>query len=257
MERLYVDAIKFEDLRPISGDFNRKCRLRVSKYLKPNGKYILDVASGPVQFPEYLSYSKDYDFRICADISLSALKEAKIKLGGKGIYILANITELSIRNNSVDAAISLHTIYHVPRNEQKTSFEEVYRVLKPGSTAVVVYSWGNRSCLMKVMIPYRVIRKIGKIIMSKGRETNATDRAQMLNLYFYAHPYKWFKKQQWSFDFDVVVWRSVNIDFQKLFIHERLIGKSILAALYWLEETFPHIMGRLGQYPMFIIRSNF
>ncbi len=66
---LFVDALKFEDVRPVSKDYIHKCHLRVNRHLKPSGKYFLDVASGPIQYPEYLSYSTDFDVRICRAVA--------------------------------------------------------------------------------------------------------------------------------------------------------------------------------------------
>ena len=33
------------------------------------GDLFLDAGSGPVQYPEYLTYSEGYRYRVCADIS--------------------------------------------------------------------------------------------------------------------------------------------------------------------------------------------
>jgi hypothetical protein len=38
------------------------------KYLNPSGKYLLDIASGPIGLKEYLELSENFEYRICADI---------------------------------------------------------------------------------------------------------------------------------------------------------------------------------------------
>jgi SAM-dependent methyltransferase len=259
-EGTFEDAKKFEDLRPVSKEYIHKCHMRVNDYLKDSGKYILDAASGPIQYPEYLSYSKNYAYRICVDISFLALREAKKKLGDKGIYIMADITKLPIESNIVDAVVSLHTIYHVPADEQAKAFSELYRVLKPGSTGVVVYSWSNHSLLMKAMLfpiyaPIIAIRMAKKVIGSFfAGEDKPSQRPPETKLYFHVHPYKWFDKEiRRLFDFEIVVWRSVNVPFLKLYIHKWLFGKQLLSFIYWLEEKFLHFLGRFGAYPMIII----
>jgi uncharacterized protein YbaR (Trm112 family) len=73
-EETFVDASKFEDLRPVSKDYIHKCHMRVKRHIRGGGKYLLDVASGPVQYPEYLTYSSGFDFRICMDFSIGALR---------------------------------------------------------------------------------------------------------------------------------------------------------------------------------------
>src|SRR4030067_3629467 len=75
----------YEDLRPVARDYIHKCHLRVLRYLNPSGRFLLDAGSGPIQYPEYLEYSKSYQARVCADISIIALKEARKRIGSPGL----------------------------------------------------------------------------------------------------------------------------------------------------------------------------
>ena len=255
----FADALQFEDLRPVSRDYIHKCHLRLSRYLKHSGQYFLDVASGPLQYPEYLTYSEGFDSRICADISRLALEEARKKLGDRGVYLLADITRLPLKDSSVDAAVSIHTVYHVPANEQLAALHELHRVLRPESSAVVVYSWGNHSLLMNLTVgplrPWRILREhIPRILGSlmKRRSANASEDARP-KLYFHAHRHQYFARQTQLSSFDVSVWRSVSPVFTKTYVHSWLLGKQVLALIYWLEDRFPRIAGRFGQYPIFVI----
>jgi len=266
---VFCDAIKFEDLRSVSKDYIHKCHLRVNKYLKHDGKYILDVASGPIQYPEYLTYSNGFDFRVCVDFSFLALQEAKRKLGNKGIYLLGDICNLPLKDSVVDAVTSLHTIYHVPKDEQHIAFYEIYRVLQPESSAVVVYSWGRHSLLMSIaLLPSRIFRAIPKmivripkkliaVVLNIGKNTwiQESSVAPEPRVYYHAHTYKYFIEQKWTFDFNIIVWRSISVPFMKTYIHSWLFGKQILALINWLEEKYPYLAGRIGQYPLFIIRK--
>src|SRR5512140_3054085 len=76
---LYQNA-RYEDLRLVSREYIHCCHMRVSRHLATSGRFLLDAGSGPVQWPDYLEYSKGYDYRVCADISISALKEARGRL---------------------------------------------------------------------------------------------------------------------------------------------------------------------------------
>ena len=40
---------------------------------------MLDMASGPIQYPEYLVYSSNFKKRYCVDLSKNALEAAKKK----------------------------------------------------------------------------------------------------------------------------------------------------------------------------------
>ncbi len=245
---VFQDAKDSEDLRAVSQEYIERCHLRLNQFLPSKGSYLLDVASGPVQYPAYLTYSKNYDYRICADISILALKEAKKKLGSKGIYLLCDVTNLPIQSNTIDAGVSLHTLYHVPANEQLSAFAEIHRVIKQGGSAVIVYSWGSKSLLMNMlMFPQKILSKINQLFQSKGNGPS---------LYFHAHSYAWFCEQiQQQYHTKLYSWRSVNVPFLKWFIHTALGGKAILKLLYWLEDKAPHLMGRIGAYPLFVSKK--
>ena len=70
----------YEDLRPVSRAYIQRCHLRVGRHLAPEGRFLLDAGSGPIQYPEYLTYSQNYHYRVCADISMVALQEARRRI---------------------------------------------------------------------------------------------------------------------------------------------------------------------------------
>lgn len=247
------DDLLFEDLRPISRKYINKCDKRVSKYIKSNGKYILDVASGPILNLQHLEYSKNYEYRVCVDISITALKGARKKLGNKGIYILGDITNLPFLDKSFDAVVSLHTIYHVPRNEQKKAFMEIFRVLKNNCSAVIVYSYGCNCEAMRILSsPLLLLRVLNKI-----RTAITKPKIDRPKLYYYAHGYKWLRDNLSALgSMDIYIWRSVSVPFLKTCIHKWLFGKQILDMIYKVEEKFPKILGRFSQYPLIVITKD-
>jgi len=256
-DKHFKDARLFEDLRDVSRTYIKNCRLRTNKYISNSGKYLLDVASGPIQYEEYLTYSENYDYRVCVDISFRALLQAKDKLGEKGIYILGDVTNLPIRDNLIDTVISLHTIYHVPKDLQAAAIKEIYRVQKPGSNAVIIYSWGWNSILMNILIfpvqVFRALKRIFRIIKRQLIKSKIIDTAP--GLYFYSHNYKWFKQQNFPFAIELKVWRSLHTHFLKFWIHKFLFGRIILNLIWNLEEKYPWFFGRTGSFPMFIIKK--
>ncbi|HEV2355843.1 MAG TPA: methyltransferase domain-containing protein, partial [Puia sp.] len=114
----YEDAVIFEDLRPVSKEYLRKCHDRVARFLKPSGDYLLDAASGALQFKDYLQYSAQYRYRVCVDLSFQALSEVKRKLGDKAICVLCDMTNMPFKDGVMGGFVSLNTIYHIPRDEQ-------------------------------------------------------------------------------------------------------------------------------------------
>ena len=117
-----------EDLRPVSRDYIHKCHMRILRHIKPSGKLLLDAGSGPIQYPEYLEYSRCYQNRVCADISIVALQEARRRIGAHGLFVVADIANLpfasgGIRRGGIDA-------YHPPPAIGRAS--ESFRGALPG-----------------------------------------------------------------------------------------------------------------------------
>jgi len=242
---VFQDAIDSEDLREVSQEYITNCHARLKQHLPVKGRYLLDVASGPIQYDAYLTYSENYEYRICADISLRALQAAKQKLGAKGLYLLCDVTCLPLQSAKLDAAISLHTLYHVPQDQQLQGYTEIQRVLKPKGVSVVIYSWGRRSLLMNLlMFPMKAWSLLKRLLPAKA--TGQT-------LYFHAHSYEWFRQSiQLPYDCKLYAWRSVNVPFLKCFIHKQWGGAALLKVFYALESRFPALMGRIGAYPLFV-----
>jgi len=249
----YEDAVIYEDLRKVSKEYLKKCHDRVSRYLNPAGKYILDAASGALQYEDYLQYSANYKCRVCVDFSFQALKEAKRKLGSKGLCVLCDITNLPFKNSVMDGFVSLNTIYHIPKDEQVTAINELYRVLAPNAKGVVVYDWFKHSSWMNFwMLPFRgfvfirnrLLDLAGRIFRTRGAERR---------LYFYAHKPQYFK--QHLPPFQIKVWRTVSVPFMRYYIHSWLFGKKILDWLYRQEEKDPEKYGLKGEYPMLVFEK--
>ncbi|HEY9772476.1 MAG TPA: class I SAM-dependent methyltransferase [Planktothrix sp.] len=245
----FCDAQVFEDLRPVSAKYIRDCHLRVNNYLPSSGKYIADIASGAIQFDEYLTYSQNFQYRVCVDVSMLALKEARARIGDRGIFVLGDIVELPIHSDSVDAIVSLHTVYHVDHNKQHAAFDELHRVVKPKAPAVIIYTWGNHCTLMNILgLPAAMTKPFRDAL--QGR------RAHSPAIYFQPHGPSWFEQKNWGFVVDRYVWRSVSVTFLKTYVHKWFFGAQILLLVYWLEQQFPALMGLIGQYPLFIVRKS-
>src|SRR5579872_3600 len=189
----YEDAVIFEDLRPVSKEYLKKCHDRVSRFLKPSGDYLLDAASGALQFKDYLQYSERYKYRVCVDLSFQALSEVKRKLGSKAICVLCDITNMPFRDGVMGGFVSLNTIYHIPKDEQATAVRELYRVLKPGGKGVVVYDWYKHSPWMNAgLLPFRGFVFIRNRLAGAFRKmAGSKDDGKML--YFYAHDYDYMR----------------------------------------------------------------
>lgn len=250
----YEDAVIFEDLREVSKEYIKKCHDRVNRYLNPSGTYMLDAASGALQFPDYLQYSANYKYRICVDFSFQALSEAKKKLGDKGICVLCDMTNMPFKNDAIDGFISLNTIYHIPKEEQATAMKELYRILAPKGKGVIVYEWFKHSPWMNFwLLPSRAGMFIKNRINRLAAKLSRNKTPDKM-LYFHAHPYEYFKTHL-PFPFQIKVWRTVNVPFMKIYIHKGLFGKQILDWLYKREEAKPEKFGMKGEYPILLFEK--
>ncbi len=257
----------YEDLRPVSAEYIHRCHMRVLRHLKAKGNYLLDAGSGPIQYPEYLAYSEGYRYRVCADISHVALQEARKRLGGRGLYVVADIANLPFARDVFDGVVSLHTVHHLPISEHPEAYREMYRVLVPQATAVVVNGWSNPLVSRVFTKPMRwtnrvigfVRRKLGMPPLDAHvvREQPKTKKAKKAKgTYVNKNTPDWFRKQiAAEFPVEIFVWRSINVRFMRTFFHAKYGGRWLLKMVYWLEEHFPHWLGEKGQYPMVVMKK--
>ena len=277
-EGLYQNA-RYEDLRPVSAEYLHRSHLRVGRYLAPAGNFLLDAGSGPIQYPEYLEYSAGFTYRVCLDLSLRALIEARERLGARGLYVLGDVARLPFREGCFAALVSMHTIHHLPPAEHESAFRGLYRSLQPGGRAVVVHSWGARSGLMRLAAPLvllssalrRAARRLRPGEARVGpersqangngidRTTAAEERTAAERLvgqpgtFTFRHDYNWFRTRLFDLPgFEIRVWRAVSVEFLRSFVHPKLLGSRLLRLVSWLEERLPHWLGRHGQYPMIL-----
>lgn len=283
-DNIYQNA-RYEDLRPVSRGYIHDCHMRVARHLKPQGRYLLDAGSGPVQYPEYLEYSRAYEQRVCADISILALQEARRRMGEHGLYVVADVANLPFKPGCFEGVVSLHTIHHLPEEEHLQAFSELHRVLAPGCVAVVVNGW-SYSPLMRVCEPFirgayylrhYYYRLRGKRFVfdeeddsqDNGPDPNTSHRQHKRigkrnarrgslpkGTYTRKHDAAWMHQEVGAqMQVEILVWRSVTVRFLRALIHPHLGGRFWLGLLFWLEERFPHFFGENGKYPLIVIKK--
>ncbi|MFC1923250.1 class I SAM-dependent methyltransferase [Chloroflexota bacterium] len=268
-EGVYQNA-RYEDLRPVSWEYIHNCHLRVSRYLSSDGRYMLDAGSGPIQYPEYLEYSRGYQARVCADISIVALAEARQRIGdrssgGKGMFVVADVANLPFEQDVFDGVVSLHTIHHLPIAEHSQAYQELYRVLAPSKSAVVVNGWQDSSIMRMFVKPIKWKNRMRKNIKSmldrslRDRSTAQSGSTQVPSkgTFVKKHNAEWLRREVGSLiNLEIYVWRSVSVRFLRAYILPNIGGKWLLRQLYQLEERFPHFMGEHGQYPLIVLKKN-
>jgi SAM-dependent methyltransferase len=265
-EGTYQNA-HYEDLRPVAREYIHRCHLRVLRHIKPQGRFLLDAGSGPIQYPEYLEYSQGYRYRVCADISIQALQEARKRIGEHGLFIVADIANLPFAAGVFEGVVSLHTIHHLPEDEHLRAFQELYRTLSLGENAVVVNGWPE-SRLMKRLDPLvrlgNRLRNLNARLAGEepARQKNANSPATRevtpaKGTFINRHGVAWLKDEVGGLmPVEILVWRSVSVRFMRSLIHTWLGGHYWLRLLYRLEERYPQWFGENGQYPLIVIRKD-
>jgi len=244
--KVYEDTKRFEDLRKYAQEYNEKCRLRIARHIPAKGDKMLDMASGPIPYKEYVEYSENYQQRYCVDLSAKALDDAKRKIGEKGVFLHGSFFDLNLENNLFDCAISLHTIYHMDKDKQEEAVRKLIAVTKPGKPVIIVYR--NPNTLIEYFVsPLRGIKRAWKKL------NLADNNNHEAKLYAFAHPIEWWHQFSSEADLEILPWRSFFAPHQKILIPNNKLGKKIFDLLFQLEEKFPNFFVRHFQYPMIVL----
>ena len=263
LENNLYQNTQLEDLRTVSREYIHRCHLRVNRYLKPVGRLLLDAGSGPVQYPEYLTYSAGYKYRVCLDVSLTALLEARKQLKEHGLCVLGDVTHLPFPRDLFDGVISLHTLHHLTVDDQVNAYTEVYRTLLPGASGVVVNGWKKSPLMQKMNRIMTLMERFTKREKKLTQAELANEKELLISVNgkpertFVDEINALFLKQKLTgkIPIEIFVWRSVNVRFLRALIHSKLGGRFWLRLLYWLEEKFPHYLGENGAYPLVVINK--
>ena len=233
--KVFKDAELFEDLRDGSKSYISKCRKKLLKHIPKKGNHILDFASGPIQYKEYLEYSKNFRLRHCVDFSKTAIREAKKKLGRRGKYYCNDFLNIKFKENFFDCVISLHTIYHISKNKQKRAIKKLIKVTKKNKPIIIVYS-----------NPNTLLSRLKNIFIKKKNKQQ---------IYFFCHPLKWWNQFESMADVKILCWRSFSAQHQKLLFPNNLIGKMMLNILLNLEKRFSNFFSKYFQYYIVILKK--
>jgi ubiquinone/menaquinone biosynthesis C-methylase UbiE len=239
------DAKRWEDLRECAKEYVSKCRLRVLRHIPDNGENILDMASGPIQYKEYLEYSRNFKKRYCIDLSSKAINEAKKKIGDHGVFFCSSFFDIHLEENFFDCVISLHTIYHIDKNRQEEAVLKLIHVTKPGSPVIIVYN-NPKTLISYMVLPFRLLKNVKKFLIFTKKE-------EKLNLYFHAYPNKWWNRFSDVADIKIFPWRSFLSSHQKMLIPNNNFGKKLFDILFNLEDRFPNLFVKHFEYPMIIL----
>ena len=244
---------RYEDLRPVSREYIHKTRLRVMNGLISTGKFLLDAGSGPVQYEEYKVYSQGYQKRVCLDISIQALREARERISDHGLFVVGDLANLPFKQESFDGAVSMHAIHHLALTEHSRAYSEIHRVLATGRTAAVVNGWSD-PLLSRLAEPLiGLMRKLsGRSAKKKKEWLNEEDAT---GTFVQKMTPEWLKREIGTkMTIEIKPWRSVSTRVLRWFIRP-FGGRVFLQFVFWLEDVFPKFFAENGQYPLIVVKK--
>jgi len=240
------DAARWEDLRASARSYVSRCRLRVLRHIPERGDLILEVGSGPIQYPEYLEYSKNFNKRYCVDLSQKALLEAARKIGQHGVFLNKSFFDVDFAHDTFDCTVSLHAVYHMDASLQEEAVRKMIRFTKPTKPVIIVYSNPQTPYDRLMARPVGLARRAARKVLRRGP-------APPPDLYFFSHPLGWWERFRDVADVRVLPWRSFTADGQKRFFPNNRAGELLFDWLFRLEDAFPHFFARHSRYPMIVL----
>ena len=254
----FVDTGVNENLQKVCNDYNTATRRRVLWELQdqPGCEYkkILDCASGPVQYPEYIEYSSDYKSRYCVDFSMEALRWAEENLRSasqkKCHFICNDFFEEPFEPNYFDSTISLHTLYHVDKELQEAFVNKLIECTKPGMKVIIIYSnpFSLRACFA---LPLHLL-----LVMRAWIKNHIFGKSPLVKkLYFARHPIGWWKRFSNRGEVRIKSYRSFTPVLEKFLIPDNIIGGFIYDFLFKFEKR--NISKYLSDYYMVVIKKSF
>jgi SAM-dependent methyltransferase len=200
------------------------------------------------------------------DISIVALQEARRRIGDHGLFVVADVANLPFRAEPFDGVVSLHTLHHLPLEDQRKAYDELYRVLKPGCSAVLVNGWTESPLMQRMGWLVSLMEGAGRLINRLRRRETAQPaqqpassekkEAQPVGTFIRKQNPAWLQEQIGGrMQYAIYCWRSVSVRFLRAVMHDITGGRVWLRLLFWLEDRFPRFFGENGQYPLIVIRK--
>jgi SAM-dependent methyltransferase len=241
------DALINENLEEIAQPYIRNVRLRIKRNLG-TGKSVLDVGSGPIQYPEYEAYSDNFEIRVCVDMSQRALDLARNRIGVKGVFYRGDFLTLPrLSEAPFDGAALVNVLYHVQKDSQQALVEKILQELNPGAKLVVVYSNPNSfsSTLTKWLLKLkRLLQKLHLIRKPRFSENP---------IYFYRHPIQFWDNFSGLANVQVKAWRTLDPSLETLISKNYFFARVLLNLFFRLEER--EFWAKIAEYQLVILEK--
>lgn len=198
------DALINENLTEVAASYVTKVRNRIFQNLG-SGEFLLDVGCGPIQYPEYVQYSKNFKYRVCVDLSSKALGLAEKRIGKHGIFVLGDYLSLGLLKEApFDGATLINVLYHVEKERQERLVRKILNDLKPGAKLVIVYSNPRTFSAVITRFLVSVKRKFNFILRGSSGIKSRNP------IYFYRFPFSFWNRFENEATIEVKAWRTFS-----------------------------------------------
>ena len=239
------DAVINENLTLVAADYVHKVRARILENIG-SGENLLDIGCGPIQYPEYVEYSKNFKLRVCVDLSAEALKLARIRIGEHGQFIVGDYLDLAnLPQSPFDGATLINVLYHVEKNKQEFLVRKILNDLNAGAKIVVVYSNPNTGSAI-ITQSLVLIKKYFNRILNPRRQQSGENP-----IYFYRHSLAFWQNFKDVAKIDAIAWRTFSPPLERLLFRRQFFGKLLLKTLFRFESF--GWWTRFAEYPMIIL----
>jgi SAM-dependent methyltransferase len=254
------EDLLFRRFRPAYYPYRQKVEDRIiSAFSELKGSLLI---AGCGDLPHsHVRLASQFSTRTCMDISQVALEVARTKLGDSASYVPGSIVRIPVPDDSFDAVLCAHVIYHVDIALQEVAVGELIRVTKPKGRIVIVYS--NPRSLFELLaglrrrlrnLPPRASDHGGRDgDPPTGPDPTEPHHAGARSLYFARHPMHWWRRFESGCDLSLCPGDVIGSHQEKLLIRTDAIGAVFYRACSWLEARFPKFAANWWQYPVIIL----
>lgn len=241
------DALINENLTQVAAKYVSQVRFRILQNLG-SGNSLLDVGSGPIQYPEYVEYSKNFKTRVCVDLSAEALSLAKENIGKHGIFITGDYLKLQTPKEApFDGATLINVLYHVDKLKQEKLVRKILGDLNPGAKLVIVYSNPRTFSAVVTKMLVKVKRFIKRALRPSSEGTLDNP------IYFFRYPLSFWNQFEDVAEVKILAWRTFSPALEKLLFRKYLLGEFVLDLLFRMENL--RWWARLAEYPMVVLKK--
>jgi SAM-dependent methyltransferase len=237
---------RFVDGRAVMARYYEQSHARAGAVFRDGGRYFLDAGCGGHPMRDY---GRAFRRHVCVDFSPRGLAGARGRLGGRGLYVVADVVHLPFKPSVFDGAVNAYNLFHVPREEQAGALAEMARVLAPGRPGVVLY---GRATSWLAALRRPLGRRFPALRRWRQRLLGRTPApAGVEELYYFAHPPRWFHRILGGLGVrhvDTRCLRLVDEQLTRRAVPDNRLGRALVGAIQALERRAPRRLAPLAAH---------